>query len=137
MNGKPVTKNERVKIIELRKTGHSLPEIRKILKRGSSTVFQYVRGVEVLPEYQTILREKQGASKMRALARWQEARKKAEDIIKNLNTAEKLLIASCLYWGEGAKRDFSLSNTDPQLIQVFLACLRNLGVTDDRLRVSI
>jgi len=49
-----------------------------------------------------------------------------------------LLFLSALYWAEGSKKDFGLSNTDPGLIRVFVNCLRDLlRIDSKRFRVSI
>lgn len=56
----------------------------------------------------------------------------------SLTDREKTLFISALYWGEGSKKDFGLSNTDPNMIKVFVTILKQtLGITDDRLRVSV
>ena len=36
------------------------------------------------------------------------------------------LIAASLYWAEGAKKDFSLTNSDPEMIRVFVMILRKI-----------
>lgn len=47
-------------------------------------------------------------------------------------------MAATLYWAEGAKKDFGLSNTDPALIKVFLYILRSVfGVEEERIVVSL
>ena len=49
-----------------------------------------------------------------------------------------MLYISALYWGEGSKRDFGLSNTDPELIRVFIEGLREVfKIDEDRFRISI
>lgn len=137
MNGVKITTAEIDKIIQLRKTGHTLPEIMKIMERGSSTVFKYIQGIKILPKYQESYRVKQGGSKLRASNKWAEAEKQITEFITTIDKKNKFLIAACLYWGEGAKKDFSLANTDPGLIKTFINCLEDLGVTKDRLKINI
>lgn len=137
MKGVKITQSEIEKIISLRETGHSLPEITREVHRGSSTVFHYVKNVKVLPKYQKILREKQGGSKNRSHKAWNEALTSAERSLSHLGKTEKLIIAACLYWGEGTKRDFSIANSDPYLIKVFTSCLEDLGVPKKDLKVSV
>lgn len=137
MNGQKVTHKEIAKIMQLRKTGHSLPEITRIMRRGYSTAFRYTKNVKILPRYKSILREKQGGSKFRAAQKWREAEEKALSLVPAINKKEKLLVAACLYWGEGSKGDFSLSNTDPDLIRIFVACLQEIGIGKRELRVTI
>ena len=51
---------------------------------------------------------------------------------------ERLIFAVALYWGEGNKKDFGLTNSDPELIRVFVWSLENLfSIDKNRLRVSI
>lgn len=138
MNGRRITQKEINKIVRLRKTGHSLNEIRKIVERGSSTVVQYTKNVEVLPQYKESLKIKQGGSKFRSLKQWRKAEILADKITgKNISRKERILIAACLYWGEGTKRDFSISNTDPDLLKSFIICLKEMGVKKDELKVTV
>ncbi len=137
MNGKKITQKEINEIIRLRQTGHSLPEIRTIIRRGNGTIYKYIKEIKILPEYQQILKEKQGGSKARSTRQWKEAEKQAEKLINHVLTKEKLLIAACLYWGEGTKREFGLSNTDPALIQTFITAIREIGITKKDLKITI
>lgn len=138
MNGKRITKVEIKKIVELRKTGHSLPEIMAVVNRGSSTVFKYARNVNVDFPYRALLRIKQGGSRKRSEKQWMLANEKARALIgDSLDSKSKMLIAASLYWGEGAKKDFSLTNSDPRLIKIFTNFLRDFGVTRDQLRITL
>ena len=138
MNGIPLTKEEILKMTSLRQTGHSINEIQRILLRGKGTISRYLKCVKVLPEYQDIIKAKQGASKSRSKKLWDEAHQKAKEALKRIiNKKTKLLIAAMLYWGEGTKKDFSLSNTDPKLIKTFVECLKSLGVSNTDFRITI
>ena len=137
MNGIPLSKKEIQKIKLLRKTGHSISEITRILRRGKTTVFYHIRNVVTPPPYQDILKSKQGASKKRAEEAWLFSRQRAKSLFKSLDTNTKILIAAVLYWGEGTKRDFSLSNSDPKLIKVFVTCLKEMGIKKHDLRITV
>lgn len=126
------------KIQTLRKKGYSLPEITQLAKVPRTTVFRYSKDVDILPEYKDNWRIKRGGSKKRKLIKEQKALEEAKRTIKKLSYKEKLLFLSALYWAEGSKKDFGLSNTDPGLIKVFVNCLRELlKIDDNRFRVSI
>lgn len=125
------------KIKNLRKTGHTLPEIKKITKRSYGTVWRYIEGISILPQYQEIWKAKRGGSKAKSNREWQEAKVKASGIIGRLGFSEKMLILSCLYWGEGNKTELNLINSDPILVRTFLRCLKDLGVKDDELKISL
>lgn len=128
MNGKKVTKKEIRQIIQLRKTGHSLPEIRKIVKRGNSTVFKYIEGIKILPKFRKVWKSRKNSSKWRSIQQYKMAENEAKKIVKNITKKEKILIAASLYWAEGSKGDFNLLNSDPALIRSFVGCLKELGV---------
>lgn len=138
MRGKPVTSEEIARIVRLRKTGHSLPEIRKILGRGSSTVFKYITGVKILPEYISELKLKQGGSRRRADQAWNKASIQARDILSSpLSKEERLCLLLGLYWGEGNKKELNLINSDPALIKVFIACLRDIGIRKSQIKIGL
>lgn len=125
------------KIELLRTKGYSLPEISKKLKIAKTTAFRYVRDVKVLPKYVDILRIKRGGSRKIKRLKERIALAKAKEFAI-LSDREKLLICSALYWGEGTKKDFSLSNTDPLLIKVFVTVLRQvLKINSEDLKVSV
>ncbi|OGI22066.1 MAG: hypothetical protein A2808_03465 [Candidatus Moranbacteria bacterium RIFCSPHIGHO2_01_FULL_55_24] len=137
MRGIPVSKEEILKIKRLRRTGHSLPEIRALLNRGSSTVFKYIQGVEVLPQYALFLKEKQGGSKARSQKLWEKSREKVREISFSSHKKDLLLLIAGLYWAEGNKKDLNLINSDPDLVRIFIQGLLKLGVEKDDLRISL
>lgn len=124
-------------IKNLRKTGHTLYEIKNILKRSNGTVWKYIKDISVLPNYQETWKAKKGGSKARSIHDWQTAKDKASGIVKNLKFKDKMLILSCLYWGEGNKSELNIINSDPDMIRVFIFCLKELGVREDELKVSL
>lgn len=127
---------ERIK--KLRGKGWSLPEIQKELKVGHGSIFRYIHGVEILPEYRKIWFSKRGGSIKRKKIAEEKASKEAKKAVSSISLKEKLIFLSALYWGEGSKTDFGLSNTDPELIKVFIKGLEEVfGVTRDRFRISI
>lgn len=137
MGKQKISEREIKTIIELRKTGHTISEIKKIVPRGSGTIFKYIKNVSILPSYQKTWDMKRGGSKAVARKKWAEANEKAASIVSSIGKKEKIIIAACLYWGEGTKRDFSLSNTDPDLIKTFVMCLKELGISSRDLRVTV
>jgi hypothetical protein len=135
---KPRIKREEItRIIYLRKTGHSIPEICKITQKGNSTVFKYIQKVSVSPKYRSLLKSKQGGSINRSKNEWINAVIRAKKLIGNLEQRDKLLILACLYWGEGNKTELNLNNSDPALIKVFVDCLHLIGIEKSDLRITI
>ena len=137
MNGKRIAQIEIQKMTELRSKGCSLPEIMRIMGRGSSTVNKYIRDVKILPEFEAEWRMKRGGSQYRAKMKWESAEKEATSLIKSLSKTENLLIAASLYWAEGTKKELNLINSDPLLIKTFASCLEQLGVERSEFRVTI
>lgn len=127
-----------VRIKFLRSRGYSVPEISREVNTSKTTVLRYIKGVEILPEYISQWAGKRGGSRKRMVLKIEEALENAESLVGALTEKEKLLILSALYWAEGNKKDFILTNTDPDLIRVFVNILRQeLKLKDDQIRVSI
>jgi hypothetical protein len=125
-------------IQQLRRTGHSYPEIRRIAECGYATALRYCKNVIVLPEYRKQLREKQGGSKLRAARNWDNALVHVKRELRKITKRDKLFILAALYWGEGRKSgDFGVINGDPNLLSVFVECLISSGVSQSDLMFSL
>ena len=137
--GKPALDNDKVlKIKNLRSLGYSLPEISRELEVPKTTVFRYIKDVQILPEFIKLWEAKRAGSRYRKILKEKQAFLDGRKVVKNLSSKEKMLFACALYWGEGSKKDFGLSNTDPELIKSFINILRNVfNIQNDRLRISI
>lgn len=133
----PISKHEIKQIIDLRKTGHSINEIREIVRRGNSTVFKYIKNIKVLPQYKLILKSKQGGSIKKSRDNWNSAASSARKLIRSIVKRDRLLILAALYWGEGNKRELNLNNSDPILIRTFIECLKDLGVRKEELKITL
>ena len=138
MKRRRLTSSKIQEIKDLRSRGHSLPEINKALSIPKTTIFRYVKDVKILPEFLIEWSIKRGGSRKRKLLKEAKASEEGKILVRDLSNKEKLLFLSALYWGEGSKKDFGLSNTDPMLIKIFVTGLREVfGVTDEQLRISI
>lgn len=138
MYGKKLAIDLVEKIKFLRSQGYSLPEISNITNVSKTTVFRYIQGVDILPEYLNNWSGKRGGSRKKRLLKEKEAFEEAKKIVGKLTKREKLLFISALYWAEGSKKDFGLSNTDPELVRIFINGLREVFALDeDRFRISI
>jgi hypothetical protein len=133
-----LSKDTLLKIKSLRTRGFSIPEISKELSISKSTTFKHIKGVLVAPEYRQRLLDRRNASKISSERNWNIAKEKAELTIKTLSDKEMMLVGASLYWAEGAKKDFSFSNTDPEMIRTFLAILRKVfGIKNEDLKISL
>jgi transposase len=146
---RPNAKDEmRQEAIALRRGGLSYREIRDQLPVSKSTLSLWLRDVP-LTEEQRHARGKRavGASASRAEAnRAVRARRRANTEaearaqVSELAESELFVAGVVAYWAEGAKNKpwrtgtgVKFMNSDPALIRVFLAWLRLMEVTDDRL----
>lgn len=128
----------RSKAIEFRRIGHSIPEISLLVGVSKSTVLRWVKDVAIEEEYIDTWRSKQGGSKIGAQARWNIAGSQVRSLLpSSLGLDHYLLIASCLYWGEGNKEDFTFSNSDPEMVRVVIACLRYFSLATDDIKITI
>ncbi len=133
-----IPQNKIDRIRELRRKGWSLSEIYREIKVGYGSVSRYIKGVKILPQYRQVWLSKRKGSVTRKLRQENEAYQKAKTLIGKLSKKEKLLFISALYWGEGGKIDLNFTNSDPEMISVFISGLKNvLGIKPNDIRVSI
>ncbi len=137
MGKQALLKSEISKIKKLRETGHSLPEIQSILNRGYGTVYRYIKGVSILPEYKEIWKVKRGGSRSKSLKEWEYSRLQASNLLNDFNSRDKMLILACLYWGEGNKTELNLVNSDPHLVRVVISCLKEFGIKDKEIKIGL
>lgn len=115
-----------------------MPEIYREVKVGYGSVSKYIKGVKILPKYQGIWLSKRNGSKARKERLQENANRKAKEQLTSLNTREKLVFLTALYWGEGGKTDFNFTNSDPEMIKVFVSGLKEiLGIEQKDIRASI
>ena len=111
------------KILDLREKGYSINEISQKSGVSKTTVFRYAHSVNILPRFKKRWLERRNASKIISDRQWRSALEKSENLIKSLEDRDLILIGLSLYWAEGAKKDFRLSNTDPSMIKTFIYIL--------------
>jgi len=124
-------------LVDLRKHGKSIPEISRETGTPITTVQRHIKGIQVPHEFQAILREKQGGSKDRAKGLRLNIATNVEKLLGKLSNRDYLFLLVGLYWGEGTKKDFTVINSDPFLIQTFIHCLKTLNIPNDRLSLSL
>ena len=127
------------RIYNLRKKGFSLNEIKaEIPLVGYGTIFRYIQGIQILPKYRKWWFGKRGGSRKRKKIAEYEAQKRANGVIRSLSDKERIIFLCALYWAEGGKKDFNLTNTDPEMIKIFVYGLENiLGIPRSCFRISI
>lgn len=135
---KPNLEIEKVRTIKsLRKTGHSIHEIARIVRCSKSSVQRYVAGVSVEKRYTAVLLQKQRVSTHRSVQMWEEEIGVARRIIEPMSSRDAIILMIGLYWGEGTKRELNLINGDPALVRQYLQGLYALGVSKQHVRINI
>lgn len=135
---KRLTPEIKERIYYLRRRGFSLNEIKAKIPVGYGTIFRYIQGVQILPKYRKWWFGKRGGSRKRKKIAEYEAEKRAHKLIKVLSVKERTIFHCALYWAEGGKRDFNFTNTDPEMIKIFVDGLENIfGIPKSNFRVSI
>lgn len=126
-------------IIQLRKRGFSLTELKsKFPNVGYGTIFRYIKDVDILPEFKALWLSKRNGSVRRMNKNLQVAEEKAKNILENLSDKEKLLFLAGIYWAEGSKAELCFTNTDPEMVKLYVKGLTNyLGISKDRIKPSI
>lgn len=140
------------KAIELRKKGHSIGEISKLVNISKSTASVWLRGVRISVDARKVLDAKftKGQLASQKTHRIQTNKKlliaatKAEEVVCDLEITQQYMkvLCSMLYWCEGSKSindsDFAFTNSDPTMVKTFLQLLRSGFVIDEhKLRVHM
>ncbi len=135
---KRLTKETINKIKHLRRKGHSLSEISSQLNIPKTTILRHIKDVKILTKYVEQWLGKRGGSAKRKKIADEHAKIKAKQVIKSLSNKDKMLFLVALYWGEGTKKEFGLSNTDADLIKVFIKGLEEVfNISKNQLSISV
>ncbi len=124
-------------LVRLRVSGMSIPEICRETNVPKTTVQRHVKGIQIPTEFLKRLKEKQGGAKNRAQGLRENCLEEASALLGTLSQRDYLILLIGLYWGEGTKRDFSIINSDPKLLQAFMICLRAAGIHSERVSLSL
>ncbi|MFE6839720.1 hypothetical protein ACFVFI_33470 [Streptomyces sp. NPDC057705] len=141
----------RARARELRLQGMTYDQIQIELGCSKSSISLWVRDLPKPPRAHRpagtdMVRAQQGRAEAHARrkAGYEETRRSARDEIGPLTDRELFLVGVGLYWAEGGKTkphqphpQISFVNSDPNMVLTFLAWLRLMGVTDDRLRFAL
>lgn len=135
---------------ELRRQGLSVPEIARELGIARSTAWLITKDIPWTPTRDPAARRAEGArsywraeSERRDRSRRQ-AQSAAAESVGHLSDRELLLAGAALYWAEGSKAKpwrrqerLVFTNSDPDVIRLYLAWLRLLGVSSDQLTYRV
>lgn len=140
---------DRLRAIDLRKSGNSYRDILKVVDVSKSTLSIWLRDIELTPEQKIKLITGQDIGRMKASKNRQRARiEKTERIIaeakkelSRLSSRPLFLPGLMLYWAEGAKHNgehVQLVNSDPAMIQLMMRWFREIcRVPEYKFRISL
>lgn len=137
MRGVPTSEFDINLIQTLRGQGKTVGEICLQTGKSKAVVSKYIQGVQLDQKTVSALQLKKGHSKQRSLEAWKRQAEIAESLITDISHREKIFMLASLYWAEGTKSEFNIINSDPRLLKVFISCLKEIGITTDRLRVTL
>ncbi|MEK7524357.1 MAG: hypothetical protein AAB588_05005 [Patescibacteria group bacterium] len=141
--------------IQLREEGNSIGGIENKLQIPRSTLSGWFKNIKISQKQQEILQNnwRNALKKARVKAalwhnhqkikRLQEARDSAKKILKNIDINDNTILElglALLYLGEGTKKndETALGNSDPRVLQFFLAILRKVyNVPIEKIRCQL
>lgn len=146
-------KQLKTKAINLRKKGFSYTEIRNKVPVSKSTLSLWLRNIELNSDQEARLRERMSqahvfgarAQKKKRIKRTKLIVEKARGEIEAISKKELWLMGIMLYWAEGSKQKkhnpsqrVVFSNSDPLMIKIYLAWLRNcVGIKNNNIVFEI
>ncbi|MEK7630348.1 MAG: hypothetical protein AAB432_03175 [Patescibacteria group bacterium] len=108
-----------------RKIGYSIHELMIKFNMPKTTIWHHIHNLELSEKQKEILRRKQGGSKIRTAKQWKIANILSKELVRSIKIKEIApVILTLLYWAEGNKKGFAFTNTDPNMIKIFLKILR-------------
>lgn len=151
---RPRAKDElRARARELRAQGRTYDEIVAELGVSKSSCSLWLRDMPApprrRPEEESELRRQAAMRRWEPVLREREIERRNQKLtaaqqIGKINRRELLIAGAMLYWAEGCKSKpwrraeiVIFINSDPDLIRLFLAWLRMLGVADERLALAV
>lgn len=116
------------KVCELRREGYSISELMALFSLPKTTVWHYIQGTKIQRKYIKIWRSKQGGSRIRSEQAWEKAMIEAENILSDSNRSYWGSVLAMLYWAEGNKKEFTFTNTNPEMLNLVIKILSKLFV---------
>lgn len=143
-------KIEKQQALQMRKRGHTLPEIARKLNVSKSSCSIWFRGLEISISAKAKIEKRKLLARENAFReirnqrnnRDQAARLRAQTTINNISINKDIakLICAMLYWSEGEKnrRTIAFVNSDPTMIKTFLFLFRkSFKVNESKFRAQL
>ena len=108
------------KLVVMRKQGLSIPELMKKFDMPKTTIWHHVHNIKLDSNLLKRIRSRQGGSKERSRNAWETAKVDAKAILENKSHRDLAVAGAMLYWAEGNKKAFVFTNTDPDMLKLFI-----------------
>jgi hypothetical protein len=144
---------EKIKAIELRKSGKTYSEILKVVPVAKSTLSLWLREVGLSKvQKQTITKKRLDSALRGAMIRKKQRIdtstsifSKSEKEIGKISDRELWLIGTTLYWAEGAKEkeykpgsSMDFTNSDPKMVRLFILWIEKIfKISKEELRLDV
>jgi hypothetical protein len=127
------------KLKRFRKKGYSILQLVDEFQMPKTTIWHHIHNIKLPEDIIEKIKSRQGGSKVRARKQWSKAKRVAQKVIKPIDLEKNApIILALLYWAEGNKRGFIFTNTDGEMIKVFLKILReSFGVKNEDISAMI
>lgn len=121
----------------LRREGYSIPQLVEKFGIPKTTIWHHVHKIKLSGKALKIIRTRQGGSVIKKQKDIQRAELEVDSLLKGLNSQACSLLAM-LYWAEGGKKQFSFTNTNPEMIRFFITILNKcFGVAKERIKITV
>jgi biotin operon repressor len=107
-------------LIEARKCGKSIPELMEMFDMPKTTIWHHVHTVKLDPVLKKQIASRQGGSALRKQSQITKAELEAKRILADHTLRDIALVGSSMYWAEGSKSALVFTNTDSDMIKIFL-----------------
>jgi hypothetical protein len=126
-------------IKKLRQSGFSIGEIIKKTSLPKTTIWHHIHSIKLSPKDVALIKSKQGGSKIRSKNEWDKADADAKEILRiGGNKKFYCSVLSMLYWAEGNKKGFVFTNTEGNMIKLFILILNKyFDISDNRIDLII
>ncbi len=103
-----------------------------------TSVWHYIKDIKISPEHIKILRSRGGmTSTIRKNNQLEKAEIEAEEILKRREKYYYALLVM-LHWTEGNKKDFIFTNTNPEMIKVYINLVNKcFNIAKERIHITI
>lgn len=126
----------RKQAIKLRRRGYSIKQIKRKLGVSQNSASRWCRGIELTPEQQAKLQERERVVSTvvgkRNKAKWDKRKQIVAEQYHPPITDPAFMLGLGIYWGEGFKTGtyIGVSNSDPNLVRTLMTWLRTFFEED-------